>query len=158
MEIIPRVFVAGRKEITADFVTEQGITHAINCTKTDKFVSTVTPANHFRCAWQDDHFQELGMEADVAAFHLYWLLDWDSTAKVVLYCRNGQRRSVTLLLYYLMTRCETTLADGMKLVAEKLPRVTLNDNFVRQLAEAELTVFPTSSYSVHTRKRNKLQK
>lgn len=61
--------------------------------------------------------------------------------KVLIHCRMGRSRSVTILLAYLMYKQHLSLRKAMELVKVKRPVVKVNRGFARQLLRFELDIF-----------------
>ncbi|KAL5021455.1 hypothetical protein ScPMuIL_000610 [Solemya velum] len=138
-EVYPNIFLgnqslAKNKEQLRDI----GITHIVNCAQGTKFNQVNTDANFYK----DVRIDFLGLKAiDIATFNMmqFFKLAADfidkslkSGGKVYVHCVSGISRSATIVLTYLMLKCDKCLMDSVKIVREKR-NIFPNDGFIKQL-------------------------
>lgn len=68
-------------------------------------------------------------------------------APILVHCRNGQNRSPTVVVAYLMEREGMSLKDAYHLVSTARPRTAIHEAYFEQLRQIELARSGTSTLS-----------
>mmetsp|Transcript_40402 Transcript_40402/g.41220 ORF Transcript_40402/g.41220 Transcript_40402/m.41220 type:complete len:430 (-) Transcript_40402:59-1348(-) len=135
-EILPWLWV-GDALTSANLpaLTKMGITHILNVTSDLK--------NHFPDAFI---YKQLAIEDSVEE-DLNTVLERglkyigrvaECRGRILVHCRAGVSRSVSLTLAYLITEKSLSLSDAYDFVSERRPVINVNDHFLFQLAELEV--------------------
>lgn len=150
-EVYPGI-ILGDKEIASniDRLKKEGITHVLNCAQGNKFNQIDTTSSYFQTAGIQFH----GIRAnDVSTFNMS--SEFDKAAdflekalktvgnKVYVHCHQGISRSATIVLAYLMLKCDLPLLEALKTVRDKR-LVHPNDGFVKQLCILNKKLFEKS--------------
>ena len=140
------VLYVGDKGDAANCVRLQnlGITHIVNATRD---IPNASPSRfeYINVSVNDDEATDLKR-------HFRRSNDFVRNAirkggRVMIHCRAGVSRSVTLCIAYLM-QCEgMRLRDAFSLVESRRSIIRPNNSFLMQLAKYEVTLFKTSSVS-----------
>eukprot|EP01090_Pellita_catalonica_P013834 TRINITY_DN336_c0_g1_i1.p1 TRINITY_DN336_c0_g1~~TRINITY_DN336_c0_g1_i1.p1 ORF type:complete len:647 (-),score=97.32 TRINITY_DN336_c0_g1_i1:1678-3435(-) len=138
-EIIQRIFCGG-KSLAQDstFLFEQGISRVLNVTTNVKNYHEGEIITYCRIP-VDDSLD------DVISEHFAKSIDFiergltNGTGSVLVHCNEGRSRAPTVLIAYLISK-GMMLKDAYELMVSKIPRLNINQAFLRQLMEWEMGV------------------
>lgn len=138
-EVYPGIFM-GDYTLVQDkrALRELGISHIVNCSQGTGSGETNTDARFYR----DVGIKYHGMKAlDLPTYnmmpHFKAASDFIEKAlkkdgRIFIHCYKGVSRSATIVIAYLMMKCNTDLEDAVKMIRAKR-KIHPNDGFIRQL-------------------------
>lgn len=93
-------------------------------------------SNSLKFPFKDSVKQKILPEFEQISVNIDSLLE--DKKRVVVNCQAGRSRSASLILYYLMTRKNMSLAESLDLVIKSRPQIMPNIGFIEQLIEWEI--------------------
>lgn len=138
-EVYPGIYMGDMKAVLdKDHLKQLGITHLLNCSQGKGTKETNTDAGFYRSAG----IKFMGIKAlDLTTFNMMpffrpaaEFIDkaLKGGGKVFVHCFKGVSRSATIVLAYLMLKCDMKLLDAVKVVRARR-KIHPNDGFLRQL-------------------------
>lgn len=101
------------------------------------------PLVYFRVAVADSHDENISQHFDSAVAFMTGAIS--SGGSVLVHCREGRSRSVTVVIAYLMMEKKWMLAQAYETMEAIAPDININEGFKRQLMELEMTLHQRES-------------
>lgn len=132
-QVFDWLFIGGERAATRLELSQNRITHVLNCCEHLPFYSNRTKNQRLRL--KDSRNESLSTEIYVA----FKFLDkvQEENGRCLVHCRKGASRSVAIVLAYLVLRLRYRLRDAWRLVHSKRPVARPNRGYCRQLCDFE---------------------